>query len=594
VKEAAQTWRGREEELAVKEAAERDTTDTLWMVVQRLGFFQDSKYFRAEMYLIEREIAAEMEKGPAKAAKVFITFETECAQREALRTMKVGLLSAKLNLDMRRRDRFRYSNVLTIEEAPEPRDIMWCELNTTPLQLAMSLLEGVVACTGFILLAYALLLVVQGSPFLVGVMVAVLNMAVAPLMIAIASRERHLTRQSEHVWLLGKLVATRWCISVVLIKSIIPFAETLSAHSIATVRYVVICDAFFKPIIQALDLPGIIDHYVLAAFAPSQEKMNRLFLGARWSLTERYSDMGKSIFVALSFAAIYPFGYWMCAAANLMSFLSDKYCLFRVWRPMEPENAAITSFHRATLSIAFFFHCVFTLWYFSDWPFDDVCAKGDGLADGEWVPDWVADNLKFHLQDSRVYKRCDMQHDGWLFGIRGGRAYMTPSQITLILLYKAVTILTFLAIAIVYFGPGAVKLYQRIFVGHVLPTTSATEVAFSEVEFIEGYIPGLVDPLYNKPLLGCGLGDLHKDHIHWEGNWEAYNLHSHNDFPGLSEQDRDVYFGKVKYYPPSEGGAKGTYGDYIQQNLPELLELLHLDAPEEETTAEGFTEEEAP
>ena len=53
-------------------------------------------------------------------------------------------------------------------------------------------------------------------------------------------------------------------------------------------------------------LQGWIDHYILAPFARTQEKMNRLFLGTEWSLAERYSDMSKSIFIALSFAAIYP------------------------------------------------------------------------------------------------------------------------------------------------------------------------------------------------------------------------------------------------------------------------------------------------
>ena len=41
--------------------------------------------------------------------------------------------------------------------------------------------------------------------------------------------------------------------------------------------------------------------------------------------------------------------------------------------------------------------------YFADWPFDDVCAKGEGDGDGEWVPDWVADKLGFDLQDSREF-----------------------------------------------------------------------------------------------------------------------------------------------------------------------------------------------
>lgn len=240
---------------------------------------------------------------------------------------------------------------------------MWCELDTTILQWCVSLLTGIAACTLYILAALVILLSVKGSPWAVAVVVSVLNMAVAPIMIYITDQERHLTRESEHVWLFGKLVFTRWTLSVVLLKVITPFTETISEHSITTIRNVLVLDTFFKPLIQTIDLPGIFDHYVLSSFSKTQEKMNRLFLGSDFSLAERYSDMGKSIFMALSFAGIYPFAYFLVCIGSVLSFLSDKYCLFRVWKQFEPENATITSFHRSTLAMAFLAHCVFTLWW---------------------------------------------------------------------------------------------------------------------------------------------------------------------------------------------------------------------------------------
>jgi hypothetical protein len=308
--EAAMSWRGKEEALAAQEASERGATDELLLGLRHVtGLFRDSKYFRAQMHSIDQKIAVQLAKGPPKVSKVWahprcsppITLHHrrrlffvlvcilgvhnfrdrvraalgarhdeagpscgEAQPRHAARRQVRGVaLCLRAGLTpCRRLFRFRYSNVLTMDEAPEPRDIVWCELDTTPLQLAASLLEGVVACALFVAASYTLLLAVKGSPWAVGVCVASLNMAVAPVMIAIANRERHLTHESEHVWLLGKLVLTRWCVSVVLVKSIMPFTETITEHSIQTVRAVLLCDAFFKPILQALDLPGIVDHYM--------------------------------------------------------------------------------------------------------------------------------------------------------------------------------------------------------------------------------------------------------------------------------------------------------------------------------------------
>ena len=475
-------WRESELAKAAQEASERDASGRMWILAQDVfAFLRDPVYFRHRLHTVTNAIAMEMAANPEPVAtKVFITFEEQESQKQCLRTLKNGLIEARFNLNLRHADRFRFSNVLEISEAPEPREIRWCELHSTLPQRLFSVSFGVAAVAAFIVTAGVAIKMVIKSPWAVALTIAGLNMLVGPCMVIVSRKERHMTQESEHIWLLFKLIVTRWTISVLLYKWLTPFTETVKHNSIMTIRAILLADMFFKPTLQFLDVPGFIDHYVLAPFATTQEKMNRLFLGTDWSLAERYSDMSKSIFIALSFAAIYPYAYFVCAMTNLLSFMSDKYCLFRVWKQAEPENAKLTAYHRSSLAIAFLAHAIFTLWYFADWPFDNICPAGSV------VPDWIAEKLKFDLVDNRVYRQCDMKHTGFILGIRGGRNYMPAGQVYLIFIYKIVTFCTCCSIALAYFGPGAVKLYKDIFVGHVESTIPATNIKFSDVEFIEG------------------------------------------------------------------------------------------------------------
>jgi uncharacterized membrane protein len=252
--------------------------------------------------------------------------------------------------------------VLSVSEPAEPRNIIWTELNSSLLVRSLWLGAGLVACILYFLMSWAIVLMLYKSPWCVALALGGLNIGVAPVMIFMTKQEIHLTRESESVWLLGKLVAVRWSISVLLLRLVTPFESTISDHTIYIIRDTIIVDALMKPVFQALDLSGLFDRHVLAPFADTQEKMNRFFLGSPWNLAERYSDMSKSIFLALSFATIYPYGYFVGAFANLLAYLSDKYCLFRVWKHAEPQSATLTSYHRATLAVAFLFHCFFTMW----------------------------------------------------------------------------------------------------------------------------------------------------------------------------------------------------------------------------------------
>lgn len=166
-----------------------------------------------------------------------------------------------------------------------------------------------------------------------------------------------------------------------------------------------------------------------------------------------------------------------------------------------------------------------------------------------------------------------MEHKGLLWDVHGDKKHMTSSQKSLIAIYKIGTIAAILVIFIAYFGRGFKKLYKNLFVGHMHSTLPISDINFSEVDFIEGYIPGLTDPFFLKPLLACNLKHLDTNHIHWEGNWQAYNLHSSTDFPeGISEEDRSDFFGKVVHYPPEGGEPALSYHEYMQEKHPGVFE----------------------
>ena len=99
-----------------------------------------------------------------------------------------------------------------------------------------------------------------------------------------------------------------------------------------------------------------------------------------------------------------------------------------------------------------------------------------------------------------------------------------------------------------------------------------------------------MDPFFRKPLLGCDLKQLDTNHIHWEGNWQAYNLHSSTDFPeDISEQDRNAFFGKVVHYPPDGGEPALSYHEYMQEKHPDVFERLtaHKQSEEEKRASKG-------
>ena len=83
--------------------------------------------------------------------------------------------------------------VLMITEAPEPRELDWCELDASLGQWTADLIKALLAIATFVLISWAILATLQNCPWCVAIAVGLLNMAVAPVMIRITNSERHFT-----------------------------------------------------------------------------------------------------------------------------------------------------------------------------------------------------------------------------------------------------------------------------------------------------------------------------------------------------------------------------------------------------------------
>lgn len=67
----------------------------LWKVpFQLLGFMRDEMYWLRKLAKVERDISVELTSKQFLASKVYVTFETERAQRRCLKRLTTGLIPA--------------------------------------------------------------------------------------------------------------------------------------------------------------------------------------------------------------------------------------------------------------------------------------------------------------------------------------------------------------------------------------------------------------------------------------------------------------------------------------------------------------------
>ena len=205
------------------------------------------------------------------------------------------------------------------------------------------------------------------------VMIVVLNMALPYVMKATCSLEVHKNETSKQNSIMTKLCIVRFFNTAILTFLVTPADSVLESDLVTSVQAILIMDLWLPAFSRLLDVYNLAMRYGLGKTAESQQSLNVYFSGTYWRLAERYTDISKTLFLCLFYAAIVPSGYAIVAVCFLVTYITDKYLLLRRWREPPQYGDAMTKRNRLMVLFGVMSHICVTYYFFRNWPFK--CQK---------------------------------------------------------------------------------------------------------------------------------------------------------------------------------------------------------------------------
>jgi hypothetical protein len=318
--------------------------------------------------------------------------------------------------------------------------------------------------------------------------------------------------------------------------------------------------------IQLLDPVGHLKRHFLAPRANTQDAMNLQFQGTPFELAERYTNMTKIVFLALWYCAIYPGALFMCAFALFIIYFVDRFSLMRTWKRQPHLGTMISEVSRRYFfALAIVAMAVLSSYYWSAFPFDNICSTNTTVSDA-YVGEWTVTQLgsktesisigslnvsssktnssggnyfaqvnetdsyyEFCLQDFFRYPRGE-NHFPFIPEFQPeGMEWMNPEQETVTRVYGWSSLVLLFLVVLVFLLMIARALLGVFFKDRYDPTGKDQGINFSDVRSISSYVPQVESKVYSYPLLACNVDLIDHDLLEWTdpGTWTATVLSCH-------------------------------------------------------------------
>jgi hypothetical protein len=496
-------------------------------------------------------------------SKIFITFETEQAQRRCLKALSQGLLTAAFDKGRDKMDAnhiFKGTNVLSVLEAPEPSEVFYEDVQVN-FDLRLRQQSRTLLYTFFMVcisVVICKMIAVGTGPAIAALWITITNIAV-PMVIKhfVLKMEDHVSLNAQQLSLFLKLTFFRWMNTAVVIYLITNFDAFLTVASMKQIQAVLFADAVTTPLIRTLNPSDAINQLIICNYAPTQEKMNSYFLGTPWMAAERYADMTKTLFLCLFYSSLFPAGLFITCAGFGFVYMVDKYSLLRSWRTPAELDDDITKVSRGHLVFGVYCHAVMTMIFYAEFPFDNVCLDEDAQQ-LEWWRFRDARN-KYNVSSDLVHYQCDQtvtsRVAGVIFGMPLTRDSMYGRQQRVVGAYAIlVALLTFL-LFVVYFGKTIVMFIYHLNHGSYKADGDANEDHFTSCD-VQAYIPNITHPSLAYPLIACDVKTFDPKYLPFEmPSTEMYfvqSLYNKMELPGFTESELKNLFSEVRYFPPPD------------------------------------------
>jgi hypothetical protein len=336
---------------------------------------------------------------PAK--NVFITFETEAAQRKVLSALSVGLIAAHFNktkvMAQTPQYLFRGELLLNVHEPEEPSTVRWQDLNAKLPEKMKSILTTTLSTMGAIAIIALLIYTLHGLNVTWAALAIATFNAIFPIFARLLTQaESHASESSRQTSLYFKIAVFRWVNTAIIITIITPFTKTIDNKDglIRSIGAIFFADIVTTNAIQLLDPVGHFQRHFLAPRAATQDLMNLKMQGQEIELAERYTNMTKILFLTLWYSSIFPAAFFMCSFALFVNFFMDRFSLMvcacvvsssfvqtvthslsqRTWKRAPALGTTISKFSRRYFfSTALVAMAVVSSYYWSGFPFDNLC-----------------------------------------------------------------------------------------------------------------------------------------------------------------------------------------------------------------------------
>jgi len=344
-----------------------------------LCFATDPRALIAKIRVHEENIE-ELSTQTFEVSSVFITYETEEAQRAALKTLDVSGWNVWRNTGVEERLLFRGDKVLSLKEPAEPSSIRYEDLDDTfaktVTQLMLTTFISLVLIVGG---AFLIFLARRRSAFASGITIKIINSLTPAVCSMLVNKfESHAYEGQKQTSEYVKVTIFRWVSTAIVNIIITPFTSTTKNGAVfllSALRATFIFELVTTPVLQLLDIGGNVKRHILGPRAVDQRRMDLKFLGNSYTLGERYTDLTKILFLTFFYAVIFPTGFFYAFATLALTYWVDKYSLLRQWGPAPKVGSQISEISRDYFfNAALLAFAIFGAYQWAGFPYDDACG----------------------------------------------------------------------------------------------------------------------------------------------------------------------------------------------------------------------------
>lgn len=389
--------------------------------------------------------------------------------------------------------------------------------------------------------------------------------------------EAHSSEGNKQRSLYFKIALFRWVNTAVVITIITPFTSTLSNGKLINQVYnLFVAEIITSNAILFLDPLEHIKRHLLAPRAMTQDAMNLKMQGAVFELAERYTNMTKTLFLALWYSTVYPGALLMCSFALFINYFMDRFALMRTWKRPPKLGSKISEFSRRYFFlVAILAMAVLASYYWAGFPYDNLClieeAESPLISNNTFVGEWKIRPFDSALNpvdiyfpsDTDIYQPClqDFFRFPWsekafpfisMFQLEG-EEWMTVDQelITDIFGWSSVGVL---GIIFISFISRSYISFMHMFRGSYESCGHDMGINFSDVPSISTYIPEVQSPVISYPLLACHIDRIDKELLEWTDPDRPHTFYDLTKDADVLLRGTDVsskvVFSQIAHWPP--------------------------------------------